>query len=258
MAPGWGRAGLWLLVLAAGTAAADVRLVGGADDLALWREPRGAWRAAGGVTTNAAHPRLLAAQPGRGLLVNGPDGRAPNLLSRQEFGDVEVHVEFLIPPQSNSGVYLMGRYEVQIFDSFGAARGAYPGIECGGLYERWADGKGFEGHSPRVNASRPPGQWQTFDITFRAPRFDAAGRKTAAAVMVKVVHNGQVVHENVALTGPTRAAPYSDERPTGPLMLQGDHGPVAFRNLVVRPRASTPATATGAAERHGTAAEHAP
>ncbi len=217
--------------------AAEVRLVGGKDDLAQWREPRGDWFTATSATTNAANPKLLAAQPGQGLIINGATGRTKNLLSQQEFGDAEVHVEFLIPPKSNSGVYLMGRYEVQVFDSFGA-KGQYAGIECGGIYQRWVNGKGFEGHSPRVNASKPAGEWQSFDITFRAPRFDAAGKKIASAAFLKVMHNGQVVHENVELTGPTRAAHYDDERATGPLMLQGDHGPVAYRNLAVRPLAA--------------------
>ena len=224
---------LFVLGVAAGAANDEVRLVGGKDDLAQWREPCGDWFAASAVTTNVANSKLLAATPGPGLIVNGKNGRAKNILSQQEFGDAEIHVEFLIPPKSNSGVYLMGRYEIQVFDSFGA-QGQYPGIECGGIYQRWADGKGFEGHSPRVNASKPAGEWQSFDITFRAPRFDAAGKKIANAVFVKVIHNRQVVHENVELTGPTRAAHYADERATGPLMLQGDHGPVAYRNVVVR------------------------
>jgi hypothetical protein len=86
-----------------------------------------------------------------------------------------------------------------------------------------------------VNASLPPGQWQTFDVVFRAPRFDASGKKTRSARFVKVAHNGKLIHENVEVTGPTRAATYNDEKPTGPLMLQGDHGPVAYRNVRVRP-----------------------
>jgi hypothetical protein len=107
--------------------------------------------------------------------------------------------------------------------------------DCGGIYERWKDDKGYEGHAPRVNASRPPGQWQTFDVVFRAPRFDANGQKIANAKFIKVVHNGKLVHENVEVTGPTRAASFEDEKPIGPLMLQGDHGPVAFRNIRLRP-----------------------
>ena len=74
-------------------------------------------------------------------------------------------------------------------------------------------------------------------MVFRAPRFDAGGKKTANARFVKVVHNGQVIHENVEVTGPTRAAAFNDEKPHGPLMLQGDHGPVAYRNPWIKPLA---------------------
>ena len=79
--------------------------------------------------------------------------------------------------------------------------------------------------------SRPPGEWQTYDVEFRAPRFDENGRKTANATFVSVVWNGELVHENVEVDGPTRASMLNDEAPEGPLMLQGDHGPVAYRNI---------------------------
>jgi hypothetical protein len=183
---------------------------------------------------DAKDPNRLAWQPGAGPAVNGSKGRTVNLISAAEFGDIEVHVEFMISRHSNSGVYFMGRYELQVYDSYGVAKDLYPGIECGGIYPRWIKGANVNGHSPRVNASLPPGEWQTFDVQFRAPRFDAAGKKTANGRFVKVVHNGQVVHENVEVTGATRAAAFDDEKPIGPLMLQGDHGPVAYRSVRVR------------------------
>lgn len=235
------RAWLALALLAAGpsTVAAEGQALFNGTNLHGWRPPTGDWVAVGGVSLDPADPTRFQVRAGAGVLLNGATGRTVNLISEAEFGDVEAHVEFCIPKGSNSGVYFMGRYEVQVYDSFGVARDKYPGIECGGLYPRWTAARGeFEGHSPRVNASRPPGQWQSFDVTFRAPRFDAAGRKIRNACFVKVVHNGQVVHENVELTGPTRAAVWEDpkdEKPTGPLMLQGDHGPVAYRNLRVQP-----------------------
>jgi hypothetical protein len=208
-----------------------VPLVG--DDLSAWRGETGAWAVAGAARSDPAEAKRLATSQGVGVLANGPDGRTVDLLSRLEHGDAEVHVEFMVPKGSNSGVYLQGRYEVQIFDSWGVED---PGFaDCGGIYQRWVDERGFEGHPPRENASRPPGEWQSFDIVFRAPRFDASGKKTENARFVKVVHNGVVVHENVEVTGPTRAAAFDDEKPLGPLMLQGDHGPVAYRNVRVRP-----------------------
>jgi hypothetical protein len=202
------------------------------EDLSAWRGDTGTWLVAGSAASDPADPRLLATGAGGGVLVNGPDGKTSDLLSRLEHADVALHVEFMVPKGSNSGVYLQGRYEVQVFDSWGVEEPSYS--DCGGIYQRWHDGEGFEGHPPRTNASRPPGEWQTFDIVFRAPRFDAAGAKTANARFVSVEHNGVLVHEDVEVTGPTRAATYEDEKPRGPLMLQGDHGPVAFRNVVVR------------------------
>lgn len=203
-------------------------------DLSAWRMPHGDWLLAAEVGMDPKDPKRLIWKPGAAAAVNGPKGRTVHLISAREYGDIEAHVEFMVPKGSNSGVYFMGRYEVQVYDSYGVAKPPYAGHECGGIYPRWIDGKGVNGRSPRENASLPPGQWQTFDVVFRAPRFDASGRKIRNAAFVKVVHNGKVIHENVDLTGPTRAALYQDEKPTGPLMVQGDHGPVAYRNVRVR------------------------
>lgn len=193
----------------------------------------GEWAMAGDVNKDTQNAARLAAKEGTSVIYNGKNGRTVDLMTREEFGDVEAHIEFLIPEKSNSGVYFQGRYEIQVFDSHGKAKPSHS--DCGGIYERWENNRGFEGHAPRVNASKPAGEWQTFDVIFRAPRFDAAGRKTANAKFEKVVHNGQIVHENVEATGPTRAARFNDEKPLGPLMVQGDHGPVAYRNIRIRP-----------------------
>jgi hypothetical protein len=200
-------------------------------DLAGWRQPHGDWTLAEGVTLDAAKPEAFVIASGLGVMVNGANGRTGNLMTEAEFGDLELHVEFCIPKHSNSGIYLQGRYEIQVYDSYGVEKDAYPGIECGGIYPRWINEQGVDGRSPRVNASKPPGEWQAFDIHFRAPRFDAEGKKIANAQMVRVSHNGQVIHENVDLKGPTRSAHWADEKALGPILLQGDHGPVAYRNL---------------------------
>ena len=202
-------------------------------DLTGWRRPTGDWTAVASAEMDAEDRKKLRLSDGEGVLVNGRAGKTFNLLSAMEHRDVDVTVEFLLPEGSNSGVYLQGRYEVQIFDSWGNKDLTF--ADCGGIYEGdGSGGNGFEGQRPRVNASLPPGRWQRFDIVFRAPRFDEAGRKTENARFVKVTHNGVMIHEEVEATGPTRAAAFEDERPWGPLMLQGDHGPVAYRNLVVR------------------------
>jgi hypothetical protein len=210
-------------------------------DLSAWREPLGEWCVADDVAKDPADERKFTIKDGKGVIVNGSKGRTGNLLTKMEHADVEAHVEFCVPRGSNSGVYFMARYEIQVFDSWRVEHPKYS--DCGGIYQRWNTAepdpkkRGYEGHSPRVNASKAPGEWQSFDVTFRAPRFDASGKKTKNAVFVKVVHNGKVIHENVEVTGPTRASTFNDEKPTGPLMLQGDHGPVAYRNLRIRPLA---------------------
>ncbi len=209
-------------------------------DLESWRKPFGDWLLAESVGVDPENPRRLSATAGKGILVNGRKGRERDLLSKQTFGDVEVHVEFLIPKGSNSGVKLQGLYEIQICDSWGVKEPK--AADCGGIYPRaelkpqyhYLD-KGFP---PRANACKRPGEWQTLDIRFQAPRFDAEGKKTANARFVKVFLNGTVIHENVETPTPTGHAWHNKEVPTGPLLLQGDHGPVAFRNVRVRPYSS--------------------
>src|SRR5437660_7321338 len=163
---------------------AEAEVIFDGKDLSGWRKPTGEWMTAKAVALDPVNSEKLAITPGEAVLVNGPAGKAKDFVTEKEFGDVEVHVEFCIPKHSNSGVYLMGRYEIQIYDSYGVEKDKYPGIECGGIYGRWINEKNVEGHSPRVNASKPPGEWQSFDITFRAPLFDASGRKIEHAKMV--------------------------------------------------------------------------
>jgi sugar phosphate isomerase/epimerase len=224
------------------------------SDLSAWHEPTGQWQVVGNAFTDPVDEKKLSTNPGTDVIFNGPQGRTSNLFSKTAFGDVKAHIEFMVSKDSNSGVYFMGRYEIQVFDSW-KKQPEYPGIECGGIYQRWDESrnpKGFEGHSPRVNASKAPGQWQTFDVIFRAPRFDEAGRKVSNARFKVVLHNDIVVHEEVELTGPTRAGTYNDEKPTGPLMLQGDHGPVAYRNIVIEPIGSNPFFAMDTATKDAT------
>lgn len=148
--------------------------------------------------------------------------------SKQAFGDCTLHLEFRTPfmprargqARGNSGVYLQGRYEVQILDSFGLEG---KNDECGGLYEL---------SDPAVNMCYPPLQWQTYDIDFKAARFDADGKKTANA-RITAKHNGVVIQDNVELKRDTRGGMQKEGKAHGPLYLQ-DHGnPVYFRNVWV-------------------------
>ena len=225
----------FLWTLAAATTplfAADGVLFNG-KDLSDWQMPSGDWSVASKVSVDPANAKKFAIQEGTGVLVNGAKGTTVNLVTKAEFSDVEAHIEFVVPKNSNSGVYFAGRYEIQVLDSWGVNDPKYS--DCGGVYGSCSDPKpDFKGRPPSANASKPPGEWQTFDVIFRAPRFDAAGKKTENARFVKVTHNGRVIHENVEVPRPTCAAKWLDEKPSGPIMLQGDHGPVAYRNLKVK------------------------
>jgi hypothetical protein len=180
-------------------------------------------------------PTRLSATPEPGdRILNGPHGRTVNLISDQKFGDIEIYLEFMLAKGSNSGVYLHSLYEVQIFDSWDSTE-PMTSSDCGGIYHRWIDNHGVGGSAPSRNACRRPGEWQSYHIWFQAPRFDASGHKTANAKFIRVVFNGLSVQNNVEVDGPTRAANNIPEAPENPIMLQGDHGPVTFRNIYWRP-----------------------
>jgi hypothetical protein len=201
-----------------------------------WREQNGGWKIVGDVSLNSDDAGRFDEKPGGGVFVS--DGDASNFETRDEYQDVDVRLEFMIPKQSNSGVKLSGRYEIQILDTYGAKD--LSGDSCGGIYPRAEEEPSYHhidlGFPPRVNAAKPAGEWQTLEIEFIGPRFDEQGRKTSNAKFVRVVLNNKVIHKNVEVSTPTGAAwRLVKEVPRGPLLLQGDHGRVAFRNIQVRP-----------------------
>ena len=209
----------------------------GPNGLKAWKAPHGDWADASEVRPDPANPKRLAYQPGSGILVNGRTGRTRNIVTTEDFGDIEAHIEFMIPKGSNAGVKFEGLYEIQIFDSYGKAQAK--GDDCGGIYPRAELLPTYhhidDGYPPRVNACRPAGEWQTLDVTFFAPRFDADKKKIKDARFAKVVLNGQLIHENQSVPGGTGHAYHQKEIPAGPILLQADHGPVAFRSVKVRP-----------------------
>jgi hypothetical protein len=190
-------------------------------------------------------PGELTASPGTGVvaaLSKLEVSEDSNLLTKESFGDCEVDLEFLLAKDSNSGVKLQQRYEIQLYDSHGHDQPT--ALESGGIYPHWvfrSDGKSLkyldQGVPPIVNAAKPAGEWQTLSIVFQAPRFDEKGEKTRNARFESVTLNGQLVQQDVELDSPTgNAATPLAETPRAPLLLQMDHGAVAFRNVRVRPR----------------------
>lgn len=147
--------------------------------------------------------------------------RDNDLYTVRKFADCTIRLEFMLPEGGNSGVYVMGQYELQLKDNYGQKDLTFQ--DLGAIYKV---------APPRINAARKPGEWQTLVIDFRAPRF-RDGAKVANARFVRVVLNGHVVQENVEVANPTLGGLAKKEAAAGPLMLQGDHSPVAFRNIVI-------------------------
>jgi hypothetical protein len=205
-------------------------------DLSAFQTPGANWRLGSGVKADISKEGVLTATDGTGILINLPDKNPPgkDLLTNIAHGDADVELDYMMAKGSNSGIYLQGRYEIQLLDSWGVINPKAG--DNGGIYERWDESKpegqkGYEGRAPRQNASRAPGLWQHLKISFQAPRFSANGQKTENAKVLRVELNGVPIHENVELSGPTRGAIAADEVAMGPLRFQGDHGAVAFRNI---------------------------
>lgn len=208
------------------------------NDLSSFREPSKSWQIAGGVQADLSKSNVLILSKGSGVIVNLPDKRnkGEDLYTLAEYGDIDLELDYLMASGSNSGIYLQGRYELQLEDTWGA-KNPKSGNN-GGIYERWDDSKpegqkGYSGYAPRQNASRAPGLWQKLKVSFQAPRFDGNGKKLANAILLRVELNGVIIHDRVELSGPTRGAMSNDEKATGPLRFQGDHGAVAFRNIKI-------------------------
>jgi hypothetical protein len=237
------------------------------DDLSAFRSQAGNWRIVGDVTMDptvdiheTARPEVPAEKPskknkkksegvaqtapvkqavafseGKGILLNiNDDSKKDQLISILEHGDIDLELDVMLPKGSNSGLYLQGRYEVQLLDSWGVKNPKFSDI--GGIYRNWenAPGKIYMGKAPLSNAAKAPGLWQNLKIAFRAPKFDASGKKIENARFEYVILNGVTIHENVEVPLPTGGPIEDNEKPLGPLMIQGDHGPVAIRNMKYR------------------------
>ena len=197
-------------------------------DLTNWEvknKAEGKW-AVGEATVSATKASALEVKPGGSALVNAVTGHGQghDIASKEKYGDMRLEIEVMVPKGSNSGIYVMGEYEVQVFDSFGVEKPG-PG-DMGAIYSASV---------PKVNASKKPGEWQKFVIEFAPPQFDPTGAKKANAKFLKVELNGDVLHENLEMQGPTPGGLTGKEAAEGPLMFQGNHGAVAYRNVKVTP-----------------------
>jgi hypothetical protein len=200
--------------ISAGRAPADAVVLFDGKDLSHWTQKDGSpakWKVADGYFEVAP--------------------KTKDIITKQPFGDMQLHVEFREPAppvgedqdRGNSGVIIMGLYEIQVLDSYRSK--TYPDGQAGAVYGQYP---------PLVNVSRPPGQWQTYDIIFHAPRFDSSGKLLRPA-HVTVLQNGVLVQDNAEIHGPTASLePYKAHTAKLPLELQDHNHPVRYRNIWVR------------------------
>ncbi|WP_353480433.1 family 16 glycoside hydrolase [Haliscomenobacter sp.] len=220
------------------------------EDMSNFKTTGSNWQIAGDVAMDRNGGMKVT--PGKGILVNNVSDKDHEILeqagkkqewatiegykvlSAWEHGDLELELEFMMPKGSNSGIYLQGRYEVQLFDSWGVRSPKYG--DLGGIYRNWENTPGqiYMGKAPDANAAKAPGLWQTLKISFQAPRFDAQGNKISNARFHYVTINGVTVHQNLEVPLATGGPVDKKEAALGPLFIQGDHGAVAFRNIKYR------------------------
>lgn len=204
---------------APGQAPSDAIVLFDGKDTAQWQDKKG-------------EPSAWKIENGEMISTKGSD-----LISKQEFGDIQLHLEFCLPTpagevgqkRNNSGVFFMGKFELQILDCYGSK--TYPDGQTAALYGQ---------RPPLVNACRAPGQWQTYDVTFTVPHFDKDGNVTQPAY-ITVFHNGVIVQNHVPYLWPSvhkTLSKYTPMPATGPLKLQDHNNPVRFRNIWVRPLAA--------------------
>lgn len=212
----------------AGEPSKTINLFNG-KDFAGWRLQGDASRSYWKVGTASLDPKdpskLIVTSGGNALINAGYHGIG--IYTVASFGDAIIELEVMVPRNSNSGIVLMGTTEIQVLDSYG--HGKPKADDMGAVYGLLA---------PKVNASKRPGEWQKLMVEYRSPKFDAQGKKLVSGRIVKATLNDQVIHEDAELKKITCPFLFDHEVSAGPLLLQGDHGPVAFRNIQITPLGS--------------------
>lgn len=222
---------LGAFALSASAAGLDVIKPFNGSDLSDWKsktegQTKSQWKV-GKATVDPANPKKLIVGPGTGELINDTDahGKSLDVYSTATHGDGVITLEVMVPQASNSGIYVMGEYEVQVLDSYGKDNNPGAG-DMGAVYGA---------QPPRNPKYRKWGEWNNYEIHWQAPKFDAEGKKIANAKFLKVILNGATIHENLEMKGPTPGGVDGKEKAKGPIMFQGNHGAVAFRNIQITP-----------------------
>ncbi len=221
----------WQVVSAQTTAISVIPLT----TLEAFQEPDPNWTLAANASADFTKPGNMRPLKGAGVVVNVPTrNNGSPLVTKQEFGDLEFDLDFMTAKGTRSGLYLQGRYKIQLADSWTTTKPTF--ADCGGIGQRSDDAHGgYEGMAPAMNVAKAPGLWQHLKVKFRAPKFNDKGQKITNARFDEVYLNGTLIHQQANVTGPAEGALYPDEKATGPLVLQNGTGGIAFRNLTHQP-----------------------
>ena len=193
-------------------------------DLTGWKskgKDMGFWCVGTAKMDPAKESELVVDTTGKELI--NAKGSGHDLFSEYTYGDALITLEVMVPKGSNSGIYVHGEYEIQVLDSYGKEDNPGGG-DMGAVYGA---------QPPTKPLYKKPGEWSTYEIYFQAPKFDADGKKTANAKLLKVILNGRTIHENLEMKGVTPGGVDGKEKAKGSLLFQGNHGPVAYRNIKI-------------------------
>jgi len=196
-------------------------------DLKNWKLQKGKGKdlwTVGVAEVSPDDPKMLIAKKGIGEMINlaKHHGDSLDIYTNEKYGSCRLELEVMVPKESNSGIYVMGEYEVQVLDSWGVEKLSF--ADMGAIYGA---------APPPINATKKPGEWQKYLIDFLAPVFDEEGNKITNARFIRIVLNDKVLHRELVIPQQTPAGVDGKEKPLGPLKFQGNHGPVAYRNIII-------------------------
>ncbi len=210
------------------------------NNLDAFQNPGRNWVIGSDASANFSEIGSIKMLTGSGIVASMPSKKGSDLRTREDFGDLELELDFMLSKGATSGVYLQGRYEIKLTDSWTKLDPTF--ADMGGIGRMPRDSSSFNGSAPLINVARAPGLWQHLRVKFRAPKFDATGRKISNAYFEEIYLNDVLVQAHVEISAPTEGSIFNDEKATGPLILEGNKMSVAFRNINTHPLAEPPAS----------------
>lgn len=200
------------------------------NNLEAFQNPGKNWVVGSGASADLNRTEPIKVVTGYGLVANMPMKNGSDLVTKEDFGDLDLTLDFMLSKDATPAVYLQGRYKIQLTDSWTKLDPTF--ADMGGIGKKIVDSSSsFNGNAPIMNVARAPGLWQHLRVKFRAPKFDTRGVKISNAYFEEIYLNDVLVQANVEVSAPTKGSMLNDEKTKGPLILNGSGTSVAFRNI---------------------------